>query len=126
MKQLEQVYEIKAPMQRVWQALVDPHIIEAWGGGPATMSDKPGDIFSLWGGDIFGKNITVEAPKLLIQEWSDSNFTEPSKVRFELSGSDDGTTLRLIQSNIADDRLDDIADGWRDFYLGPLKTFLES
>lgn len=55
MTRIKKKYIIKAPINKVWQALVDPKEITAWGAGPAEMSDKPGADFSIWGGDIFGK-----------------------------------------------------------------------
>jgi len=39
MKIIKQKYTIKAPVARVWQAFVDPKIIDSWGGGPAKMDD---------------------------------------------------------------------------------------
>lgn len=35
MKAIRQIYEIHAPIEKVWEALVDPRIIAKWGGGPA-------------------------------------------------------------------------------------------
>ncbi len=53
MKVIKQTYIIKAPLEKVWNALTDPKIIEKWGAGPAIMDSKEGTEFSLWGGDIF-------------------------------------------------------------------------
>lgn len=55
MKTIKQTYLINASRQDVWQALIDPVIIDKWGGGPARMNDRVGTEFSLWGGDIYGK-----------------------------------------------------------------------
>lgn len=60
MKTIKQTYQINAPSSRVWQALIDPKIIDKWGGGPAHMNDKVGTEFTLWGGDIYGKNLRLE------------------------------------------------------------------
>jgi uncharacterized protein YndB with AHSA1/START domain len=126
MKTVKQEYTIKAPINKVWQALVDTKIINEWGGGPSVMDDQEGTLFKLWGGDIYGKNISVVPPKLLIQEWYDDNFEEPSEARFELNESGDITVVRLIHSNVPDDRVDDISGGWKVYYLGPLKELLDS
>ncbi|MAG60065.1 hypothetical protein CMO96_04730 [Candidatus Woesebacteria bacterium] len=53
-KKIEKDYHIKASKDKVWQALVDPDVVNRWGGGPATMSDEEGSEFKLWGGDIHG------------------------------------------------------------------------
>lgn len=48
MKTIKQVYKINAPISEVWKALVDPKIINQWGGGPARMNDKLDTEFTLW------------------------------------------------------------------------------
>lgn len=126
MKTISQTYEIKAPAADVWQALVDPKVIEAWGGGPAVMDDKEGTEFSLWGGSIHGKNLDVISNKKLVQDWFSEDWPEPSKATFELIAKPNGTRLEFSQVNVPDDEVDEIADGWRDFYLGPLKDYLEN
>jgi activator of HSP90 ATPase len=125
MKNLQQTYSIRAPIKKVWQALTEPKIINAWGGGPAKMQDKEGTDFSLWGGDILGKNVKVTNEKELVQEWQEKEWEKPSLVSFELSPTAKGTKLILIHKNIPDSRLVDIGQGWKDYYLGPLKDYLE-
>jgi len=125
MKSIKQSYEIKAPIAKVWQALVDPDIISQWSENPARMDDQVGTEFKLWGDEIYGKNTKVIPERLLEQEWSDSNFSEPSLVRLELNEHNNLTTINLVQDNVPDDRVDDIDDGWKVYYLGPLKKFVE-
>lgn len=43
----------------MWKALIDPKIIDKWGGGPSEMSSEIGFQFKVWDGDIYGKNIEV-------------------------------------------------------------------
>ena len=126
MKALKQRYEIKAPIGTVWQALVDPEIIEKWSGGPAKMSDKESFEFSLWGGDIHGKNIKVVKNKELVQDWYGGDWDQPSKVTFRLSEDQGVTEVNLIQENVPDEEFEDIEDGWKQFYLGPILDFLEN
>ena len=57
MKTIKQAYNINAPVDKVWKALVDPKVIDAWGGGPAKMAAKADTSFSLWDGDIHGNNL---------------------------------------------------------------------
>ncbi len=59
MKTIKQTYRIKASIQKVWRAFVDPKLIEQWGGGSAKMNDEVGFKFTLWGGDIHGTNTEV-------------------------------------------------------------------
>lgn len=125
-KSLKQTYTIKSPISKVWQALTDPKIIDAWGGGPAKMQAKIGFKFSLWGGDITGTNTKVVPEKLLVQDWMSGKWDEFSKLEFRLSEKSGITTVILTQSNIPDSELADISEGWKVYYLGKIKKLLEN
>lgn len=125
MASIKQTYRIEAPVADVWQALVDPRVITAWGAGPAIMDDKVGTEFRLWDGSIHGKNTEVIPQKKLVQDWYNEDWTEPSIAVFELSEEDGGTRLDFNQENVPDAELRDIEDGWFHFYIGAIKKYLE-
>lgn len=125
MKAIKQKYLINSPVKTVWQALVDPVIIDKWGGGPSKMDDKAGTKFSLWGGDIYGKNIKVIEYKTLVQDWFEGDWKEPSKVTFTLKEKNGKTELELLHENVPDNEAKDVDEGWELYYLGPLKKLLE-
>lgn len=125
MKNLEQTYEIHAPIEKVWQALVDPKIIEAWGGGPAFMDAEVGTEFTLWDGDVHGKNTAVDPNKKLVQDWYGGEWGAPSVCEFLLEGNDGRTTLTLKQTDIPAEEFDEIEKGWHEYYLGPMQEYLE-
>ena len=139
-----------APLDKVWDALVNPKTIEKWsrldssaehptgsrevlqkeatslgGAGPAKMSSKNGFSFSLWGGDIWGKNIKVTPKKELIQEWFAGKWPKPSIVTFRLTHKNGCTTLFLTHKAVPIKELDSIDKGWHDYYLGEIKKLLE-
>lgn len=89
------------------------------------MDDKPGTKFTLWGGDIHGTNIRMDKNKIIEQDWYGGNWEEPSRVRCQFLPAGDKTKVILFQENIPDEELDDIDDGWRQYYMGPLKKYLE-
>lgn len=120
-----QTYEIDAPIEKVWMGLTEPEEIEKWGGGPAEMDGLEGTEFSLWGGDIYGTNTKVVEHKLLEQDWFGGEWEEASKVKFEFAEVDGKTKVVLTHENIPDEEADDIEDGWREYYMGPLKEYLE-
>jgi activator of HSP90 ATPase len=125
MKKIKQSYYIKAPTSEVWKALVDPKYIDEWGGGPVEMDDKVGTNFKLCGGDIYGTNIKVVPQKKLVQEWYGGKWEKPSIVTFSLSKEKKGTRLDFLQENVPNDDFDDIEQGWKDYYLRPLKEYLD-
>jgi len=125
MKKILQKYLINASIKSVWQALVDSKMIEDWSGGPAKMSAIETSEFSLWGGDIYGKNVEVFPNQKLVQEWQEKKWDKPSKVTFNLKSKGDKTEIELIHENVPDSSFKDITLGWKDYYLGPLKKYLE-
>lgn len=127
MKHIKKIYVINSPVEKVWEALVNPEIIEKWGGGPAKMKDLLGFKFSLWGGDIHGKNIKVVKNKTLVQEWFSGEWDKPSIATFNLeSVGEKKTKLELFHVDVPDTESDSIDDGWDEYYLGPLKNLLEN
>lgn len=69
MKDYKTYVEIKAEVQDVYTALTNPFTIELWSGEKAVMTAKEGEEFSLWDGDIIGKNLEVVENKKLVQQW---------------------------------------------------------
>ena len=126
MKTIRQTYIINSSIEEVWKALVNPEYIEKWGGGPAEMNDKAGTEFKLWDGDIHGKNIEIEPLKKLKQEWFGGNWSQPSTTTFTLKKKADKVRIDLLQINVPDNEVKNIDDGWKEYYLGPLKQFLEN
>lgn len=126
MKTIKQTYRIEAPIEGVWEALVNPSEIDAWGGGPAVMDDKAETEFSLWNGDIHGKNIEVKQYELLKQEWFSGDWPVPSIVTFVLKPDGNGTKIELTHENIPDKEAKEIDEGWKKYYLGEIKNLLEA
>ncbi len=83
MKILYQVHRIQAPVEKVWQALIDPNTIDKWGGGPAIMSEKQGEESTLCGNEIYGTNIKAAKPYFLEQEWFGGNLDKPSRATLQ-------------------------------------------
>lgn len=124
-KSIKKVYHISANINRVWQALVDPSMIEKWGGCPCEMNSEVGKDFELWNGDIYGKNIEVVKGKKLVQEWFGGDWAKPSIVNFILKKDGSNTILKLEQADIPPEELNDISEGWDIYYIGPMKKLLE-
>lgn len=126
MSTIEQAYRIKAPLERVWQALVDPEIIRRWSGTKAVMDDQVGTEFSLWDGDLTGKNIEVKPLEKLIQEWRYRGWPTASVVTFALEAEGEDTVVSLLHESVPKQSATSIAAGWKDYYLGAIKELLEA
>jgi len=89
------------------------------------MDDQAGTEFKLWGGDIWGKNITVEPRRKLVQEWYSGDWPEPSIVTITFSGGSGKTMVNLLHESVPDNEAKEVEDGWKRYYLGPMKEMLE-
>ena len=128
MKDINKTYVIQAPVEKVWQALVDPEVISQWSGEPALMSDKPGSTFKLWGGSIVGVNKNVIAQKELTQTWRENDWQKGhySEVSFILIKNGPRTSIEFTQTEVPDDKYKDISEGWDKYYIGQIKDLLEA
>ena len=125
MIQIDRTFTINAPLEKVWQALTDDSVIEAWGAGPATMEPKVSGGFSLWDGDIHGTNTEFIPNKLLRQDWYGHDHPEHKyDVTFEFDGDDKTATVHLVHEARDDDT--SMSDDWNEYYFEPIKRLLET
>ena len=110
----------------IFMALTNQRSIELWSSLPADMSAEEGYEFSIFDGDIVGKNLKVIENQLIEQEWyfGDDN-AQPSIVTIKLHPSKTGTSIEVRHTNIPADAFDNINEGWHDFYIGAIKHFFE-
>lgn len=127
MKDFKMYIDIKAEPMDVFTALTNPFTVELWSGETAVMSAEEGFEFSLWGGDIVGKNLEVIANEKLVQEWyfEGVDSAEKSIVTFKIWPKGANSSVELRHTNIPDDAYDNIVEGWNDSYLGAIKALLE-
>jgi activator of HSP90 ATPase len=125
MKTIKQKHIISAQPEEVYTALVNPFTIELWSGYPAQMSTEEGSEFSIFEGDISGKNIRFEENKLVVQQWYFGDQEEESIVTIRLSEHQMGTRADLEHTNVPDEDVPDIDEGWREYYWGAIKEFFK-
>ena len=125
MKDIHRTIIIKAPAKDIFNALTNPLTIELWTGYPAEMEPVAGTEFSLWEGDISGRNLEIEPGKKIVQEWFFGDENKPSVVTIELNEVKGNTTVELTHTNVPDEAFENIDYGWKEYYFGALKKFLE-
>ena len=123
MKTFKKTFKINAEPSDVYAALTNPYTIELWTGYPAKMSTEPGSEFSLWEGDITGKNLEFIQDRKVVQEWYFGDQTEKSIVTITITPDRENTQLTVEHSNIPDEEYSDIAEGWKEYYIGAIITF---
>jgi activator of HSP90 ATPase len=125
MKTIRQHYFINATPEEVFTALTNPFTIELWSGYPAQMDAREGTEFSIFEGDIAGRNIKITENKQLVQEWYFGDNPEQSIVTIDLKALKDGTRALLEHTNIPDEEYDDFLEGWNEYYWGAIIDFFK-
>jgi uncharacterized protein YndB with AHSA1/START domain len=128
---IEKTLTIDADIDRVWAALTDPEDIESWmRDDQIKVSLKEGGKYVLFAGSTTGKFIEIVEPEVLEYSWRMSDWakdTPDTSVRWELEPSGNKTKVRLIHKGFVDKTMRDSHDeGWDDYFLGPMKGWLES
>lgn len=123
MKTFKKTFRIKAEPSDVYSAITNPFTIELWSGYPAEMSTEPGSEFSLWEGDITGRNLEFIQDKKLVQEWFFGDQEEKSIVTITIFPDRENSSVTVEQTNIPDDEFNGIAEGWKEFYFDAISVF---
>jgi activator of HSP90 ATPase len=123
MKTFKKTFRINAEPSDVYSAITNPYTIELWSGYKAEMSIDPGSEFSLWEGDIEGKNLEFIQDRKVVQEWYFGDQSKKSIVTISIFPDKDNSSVTVEHTNIPDDEYDNIAEGWREFYIGAIINF---
>ena len=124
MKTFKKTFRINAEPSDVYSALTNPYTIELWSGYKAEMSTVPGSEFSLWEGDIEGRNIEFVQDRKVVQEWYFGDQEEKSIVTIAIFPDKQNSSVTVEHTNIPDEEYDSIAEGWREYYIGAIIDFL--
>lgn len=120
---------IRAPIVDVFRAMTVARTVDEWGGGPARIQLRVDGKFSLWDGDMYGIIKEYDFPNRLVFTWREEKWEESipdSIVRWDLEEVSRGTRLHLQHSGLSSRRIREIHnDGWGEYFLGPLKAYLE-
>ena len=125
MKDYKKYYLIPATQEEVYLALTNPLSIKLWTGAEVEMSTIPGTEFSLFDGDIVGKNLEFVENQKIVQEWYFDGQEEKSIVTIKLHEHKKGTSVELLHTNIPSENYEDFVDGWDSSYFGELLEFFE-
>jgi len=125
MKNIRKTVHIKATREEIFTAITNPLTIELWSGYQAVMEPVPNTPFSMFDGDITGTLLAIEPPTRLEQQWDFGDQPAPSIALIELSEEGNKTRIELNHSNVPDEAFDNINIGWKEYFFGALKSYLE-
>ncbi len=129
MKSLHESVVLNATPQEVYDVLMDSEkhaeLIES----DAEIENKVGGKFSLWEGGIVGEYVELEPGAKIVQTWRANQDNWPdghfSKLTFEMKKVEGETEFVIDQEDIPDDDFDNVKNGWKDYYLLPLKKLFK-
>ena len=123
---VRQTVTFKAGVHDVYEALMDSKKHSKFTGSQASISRKVGGKISVYDGDIEGVNLELVPDIKIVQAWRYSDWPEGhySRATFTFAEVAAGTRLSFTQTGVPLEFLDDIAQGWRDYYWAPMKEML--
>ena len=124
MRDFKKYFKLEASPADLYNALTNPMMIEIWTGESAVMSTEPGSEFSLWDGEIAGRNIEFVPNEKIVQSWFFGEDSD-SIVTIKLHADKQGTNVEVHQTNIPDEAYENIAQGWESDYIGGLKELFD-
>ncbi len=125
MKDFKYYISIDTEPEDVYACLTNPFTIELWSDMPAKVEAVPDTEFEIFDGGIVGKMLELEPNKKVIQEWYFGDQEYPSIATILIHPDKGKVSVELRHTNIPDEDFKDITDGWKKFYLGRIKEFLE-
>jgi len=119
--------EFQVTPHRVYEALLDSKQFTAFSGVPGEIHREAGGAFSLFDGQILGRNVELVPDRRIVQAWRAASWPEGvySIARFELEGRGSGTRLVFDHTGFPAGLRDSLASGWQAHYFGPLKKYFE-
>lgn len=123
---IHQEIRFKASPAKIYAALTSGKEFGQFTGAPAEVTAVDGQPFSLFGGQITGRNIELVPDKSLVQAWRVGAWPSGiySIVRITLEQEGDETKLTLDHSGFPDGAAEHLEPGWHKMYWQPLKSYL--
>jgi len=127
-KNIQQEVFIEASPAEVYQALMDSKIHSKFTGDIAYMGKNVGEKFSTFNGYATGENLELKPNNKIVQSWRANDWSSGhySTIHFELKSYKNGTLMKFHQTNIPEEQVQDISDGWQEYYWKPMKAMFKN
>ena len=116
---------IPAPPDVIYDAWLNSEEHTSMTGGRAKVSAKIGEMFEAWDGYIQGKNLELESPGRILQQWRTTEFEnseQDSQLEVLLIPEGQGTRITIRHSGLPDHGMQ-YRQGWIDAYFLPMKEY---
>lgn len=127
-QKIHQTYFFKATPEQVYNLIVDEELHSAFTGSHAEINNVVGDDFNAWDGYIEGKNLEIIPNQKIVQLWRSQENDWPedhfSTATFVFEPKNGGTELTFDQIDVPTECIDNITQGWIDYYWRPMEEYL--
>jgi activator of HSP90 ATPase len=122
---LHQEIDLKAAPQRLYETLLSSKQFTAFTGLPAEIDPKAGGVFSMFSGQIVGRNVELVPGQRIVQAWRPTHWDAGvySMVKFDLKPRGSETTVILDHTGFPEGEFESLSSGWQEHYWEPLKKF---
>ena len=128
-KNLDQEIIIKTSPHELYEAFMDSKKHSKFTESKAKVSREVGGNFSIFEGDINGKNVELIQDKKIIQTWRSEGENWPkgyySTITLIFEPVDDGTLIKFTHTDIPEGAYESVKEGWDNYYWEPLKEMFE-
>ena len=127
-KTISQRIIVAASPEEAYDAYVDEKKHSEFTGSEAKIDPKVGGRFTAWDGYIKGKNVELIRGRKIVQEWATSEWPAdypPSRLELSFRKVKTGAEILMEHSGVPVDEVDEVEQGWIDFYWDPLKTYFK-
>jgi activator of HSP90 ATPase len=128
-KTIRQTATFDASPQIIYNLIMDEKTHAAFTGSKASVSKEPNGKFSVFDGYCQGYNIELIEGKKIVQAWHFSEDGWPenhfSICNFEFKEEGEKTKLNFLQTNVPEQNVESLKDGWKEYYWDAIKTYLK-
>jgi uncharacterized protein YndB with AHSA1/START domain len=129
MASIRQIVLFQAKPAHIYELLTDSVLHEAFTGASARIGTKPGEPYFSYDGYITGEILELVPAKLIRKTWIASEEAWPdgqiSEIRLDLKPEGENTIVEFNHTNVPEILLEQIENGWREYYWNRIQAFLE-
>ncbi len=129
-KTIRQSITLNASSFEAYELLMDSKKHSAITGGNVNMNKKPKGKFTIFDGYIHGYNIELIKGEKIIQAWHfmEEGWPEDhfSICNFQFKAIGNNTKLTLLQTDVPEHKVEELKEGWKQYYWKPMKKYLKT
>lgn len=113
--------------EEVYEAYMNPNKHSVFTGSDCDISDQHGGKCSMYDGYITAVNVELIPGEKIVQKWIANEESWPeghfSVITLELKDKNGGTELIFTQTDVPDDLVESLSQGWIDHYWEPMADY---